>query len=307
MDNKVKFLRGTATEYEASTKDNDTFYYTTDTKKLYLGKTEITGIEIDDTSTTATNKTWSAKKISDSIPTTLPANGGDADTVDGKHASDFAQIISFEDTPTDTKTAIGIQGKTTTYWCSAWTDYPATLQDGQGMIIAVNYKSYGTSVGVDNIWCRQIYITPHNSKIYQRLISATTVEEWASISNLGYHFSDRTQITSGDLNTITTQGQFVVLQSTAEDTLANQPWTVSGYYLDVYRRSPNAITQIALRWNGKIASRYLDGNTWSDWVNIADGGNAATVGGRSITVTDVDPGAGSALGTGEIVFVTEVT
>lgn len=65
MNNKVKFLRGTATEYEAATKDNDTFYYTTDTKKLYLGGTEITGIEIDDTSTTATDKTWSAKKISE--------------------------------------------------------------------------------------------------------------------------------------------------------------------------------------------------------------------------------------------------
>ena len=84
MNNKVKFLRGTSAEYEASTKDNDTFYYTTDTKKLYLGETEITGIEIDDSSTTATDKTWSAKKISDSIPTSLPANGGNAATVNGK-------------------------------------------------------------------------------------------------------------------------------------------------------------------------------------------------------------------------------
>ena len=43
-DNKVKFLRGTAAEYEASTKDNDVFYYVTDTKKLYLGTNEVTGI-----------------------------------------------------------------------------------------------------------------------------------------------------------------------------------------------------------------------------------------------------------------------
>ena len=306
MNNKVNFLRGTSAEYEASTKDNDTFYYTTDDKKLYLGETEITGIEIDDTSTTATDKTWSAKKINDSIPTTLPANGGNADTLDGKHASDFSQIITFN-TSTDTKTAIGIQYKTTTYWCSAWTDYPATLQDGQGMIIAVNYKNYGTSVGVDNIWCRQIFITPHNPQIYQRLINATTVGEWVGISELGYHFADRTRIASGDLNTITTQGQFVVTQATTTNTLANQPWDTSGYYLDVYRRSADVITQIALRWDGKIALRSFNGTTWSNWRDIADGGNAATVGGRSITVTDVDPGAGTALNTGEIVFVTEVT
>ena len=107
-DNKVNFLRGTSTEYEASTKDNDIFYYTTDTKKLYLGENEITGIEIDDTSTTATDKTWSAKKINDSIPTSLPADGGNADTVDGLHASDI-QIDSVSDTA-DLVTLDNLQG-----------------------------------------------------------------------------------------------------------------------------------------------------------------------------------------------------
>lgn len=42
-DNKVKFLRGTSAEYKASTKDKDTFYYTTDDGKLYLGNKEIAG------------------------------------------------------------------------------------------------------------------------------------------------------------------------------------------------------------------------------------------------------------------------
>ena len=40
-DNKVKFLRGTSAEYKASPKDKDTFYYTTDDEKLYLGNKEI--------------------------------------------------------------------------------------------------------------------------------------------------------------------------------------------------------------------------------------------------------------------------
>ena len=43
MNNKVNFLRGTSTEYEVATKDNDTFYYTTDDGKLYLGNKEILG------------------------------------------------------------------------------------------------------------------------------------------------------------------------------------------------------------------------------------------------------------------------
>lgn len=45
----------------------------------------------------------------------------------------------------------------------------------------------------------------------------------------------------------------------------------------------------------------------SGFITSPDGGNAASVGGKTITVTDVDPGAGAVLNTGEIVFVTEVT
>lgn len=83
-DNKVQFLRGTSAEYEASTKDNDVFYYIKDTKKLYLGSQEISGsdIVIDDTSTTDINKTWSAKKINENdeqIKGSLNMHAGNAD------------------------------------------------------------------------------------------------------------------------------------------------------------------------------------------------------------------------------------
>ena len=37
----VKFLRGTAAQYTAATKNDNTFYYTTDDKNLYLGETKI--------------------------------------------------------------------------------------------------------------------------------------------------------------------------------------------------------------------------------------------------------------------------
>lgn len=120
------------------------------------------------------------------FPTSLPANGGNADTLDGKHASDFSQIINLGHTSTDTKNALGIQYQTTAYWCFNWTDYPAGMYDGQGMIIAAHYNSYGTTVGVDSIWCRQIFISPHpNTKIYQRIIANTDVGEWTSISDGG--------------------------------------------------------------------------------------------------------------------------
>ena len=92
-NNKVKFLRGTSNEYTVAEKDNDAIYFTTDDGKLYIGDKEISGdgsLTIDDVlSDTSKNpvqnkviKTELDKKadIVD-IPTSLPANGGNADTV----------------------------------------------------------------------------------------------------------------------------------------------------------------------------------------------------------------------------------
>ena len=113
------------------------------------------------------------------------ADGGNADTLDGKHASDFSQVIDFGDTPTDTKIAIGNQRGLTTYRCMSWTDYPAEAGDSQGTIIAVSYYGAGV-VGTDNMWVRQLYITPHyNYKIWQRIIADTTVGEWTNIADGG--------------------------------------------------------------------------------------------------------------------------
>ena len=39
--------------------------------------------------TAAEKAAWSGKAELSDIPTTLPANGGNADTIDGKHYSDF--------------------------------------------------------------------------------------------------------------------------------------------------------------------------------------------------------------------------
>lgn len=57
-ENKVRFLRGTAAEYANAVKDDDTFYYTTDDEKFYVGNKEITGggITVDSNlSDTSTN------------------------------------------------------------------------------------------------------------------------------------------------------------------------------------------------------------------------------------------------------------
>ena len=122
------------------------------------------------------------------IPTSLPADGGNADTVDGLHAIDFSQIINYGNTSTDTKSAVGIEGKITAYWCNSWTDYPSDLPDGQGTILAINYKGSGTA-GSDYIWATQIYISATSSfanpRIYFRTTKKDSVNEWRDIADGG--------------------------------------------------------------------------------------------------------------------------
>lgn len=122
------------------------------------------------------------EQIKAKFPSSLPANGGNADTVGGKSADDFAQIIDFGFNQTDTKIATGKSGKTTIYRCSNWTDCPSEFIDSQGTLIAINYNGSGTA-GTDWIWCTQIIINPRQgNRIYVRYNDATYASEWKEIS-----------------------------------------------------------------------------------------------------------------------------
>lgn len=98
-ENKVRFLRGTAAEYANAVKDEDTFYYTTDDEKFYVGSKEISGggsITIDnalsDTSENAVqNKVIKAdldKKASKALYGDTTINvGRKADTTIGEYST----------------------------------------------------------------------------------------------------------------------------------------------------------------------------------------------------------------------------
>ena len=155
-DNKVNFLRGTSSEYEAATKDNDTFYYTTDDGKLYLGNKEITGgnITVDDALSDTSenpvqnkviNAALSSKAALSDIPTTLPANGGNADTVNNHTVeSDVPADAEFTDTvythPTYTaRTGVPTANQTPAFGGSFSVSQP--VSDATGHITAMNSRS----------------------------------------------------------------------------------------------------------------------------------------------------------------------
>lgn len=90
-DNKVKFLRGTAAEYAASTKDNDVFYYITDTQKLYLGANEVTGEDITvDNVLSSTSENPVQNKV---IKGELDKKGTYSKPTDGIPKSDLASAV----------------------------------------------------------------------------------------------------------------------------------------------------------------------------------------------------------------------
>lgn len=83
----AKVWKGTQEEYNAiESKEDDTIYIIKDSDNTLADKL------IDDSSTTATDKTWSVKKINESIPTSLPANGGNADTLGDIPASELNRL-----------------------------------------------------------------------------------------------------------------------------------------------------------------------------------------------------------------------
>lgn len=103
-----------------------------------------------------------------------------ADTLGGKSAYDFAQIINLGGSQTDTKTAVGSWGKTTIYNCSNWTDFPAESLNGQGILIAANYVGSGIA-GTDQMWVVQFFISAATGVVYKRNINGTSVGNWCGI------------------------------------------------------------------------------------------------------------------------------
>lgn len=236
-----------------------------------------------------TNTALNRKADLSDIPTTLPANGGNADTVGGKHAYEFSQIVDYGDSPTSTNT-VPPSGAITIYRCSNWTNYPDGASDGKGILIVVCYEGFGF-VGASDMWVRQLYITPHNNyKIWQRVITDTTVGEWTNIADGGNADTvgnkGISQILavkgyfSGNMDNLKEQGSYIANEAT------NMPISGGWGTVLVFVGGTGSVVQIFTAYVTSASDlcktyiRHFTGNLWSTWVNIADNGNADTVDGK---------------------------
>ena len=198
----------------------------------------------------------------------------DADTVGGKSADDFAQIIELGWNETDTKTAVSTSTKTTIYHCSSWTDFPAESPDGQGVLIAVNYSGSGIA-GTDSMWVVQFFISARTGMVYKRYINGTGVDGWENIrdggnantvggKDPGKIFYDNGM--SSDLNSATKSGCY----SASPETL-NIPLS-SWWLVETMNYNNQFIVQKAymvgdMTHTSTYVRNYAN-NVWSGWSEI---------------------------------------
>ena len=209
------------------------------------------------------------------VPGIKVNEAANADTVGGKSADDFAQLIELGWNETDTKTAVSTSTKTTIYHCSSWTDFPAESPDGQGVLIAVNYSGSGIA-GTDSMWVVQFFISARTGMVHKRYINGTGVDGWENIrdggnantvggKDPGKIFYDNGM--SSDLNNATKSGCYCA----SPDTL-NIPLS-SWWLVETINYNNQFIVQKAYMVGDMTHTltyvRNYANNAWSNWTEIS--------------------------------------
>lgn len=202
-------------------------------------------------------------------PWKVIGDGCDANTVDGKHASDFISM--------PTGVAVGTSatsGLADGIYFSTWTDHPAIGEDGQGTLMVSNYASYG----IPSSWNHRIFISPHSGQVWHGMINNGTWYGWTRINDGGnadtvdgLHASDFMPI-NGEVR------KYGLIRMNGSDGIrvrhidGNDTEADGALYLNY--NSPNA----PIYMNGGNTAIH-SGNIGSQSVNYANSaGNANTVG-----------------------------
>ena len=229
------------------------------------------------------------------IPTSLPANGGNADTLDGKHAESFMQWLGYIN---DTDFLNNANYKV---------DYHCNISDGTiiGLPVAGWYHIvYYMHSNANGHGMQIAYPLNFNGATMIRRATGITWETWKNIADGG--------------NAATASHQIDHILGTGTDVLSyaasdNCPYNVNtkvrimhcptcptnyGYnaadndfWYDIYKLDNSWVTIKAydIRGNVEFMNSRLNGS-WSGWVRSADGGNANTAnlaGSFSSTPTNV--------------------
>lgn len=258
------------------------------------------------------------------IPTSLPADGGNADTVGGKYATDFLPAERRLDGVANLDTLIE-----TGFYQGNFDKCPPGVPDGQGNVIVLNYN--GGKNGESSGWTRQLFISAHFADVWRRNAQNSVWGDWgkindggnaATLNNTGYSnfvkYFQNGLLTAEIINDAGYREPY-------EGDFSNGPAVGLGlsnwWHIKYLKHSGSAGfgMQIASTVDLGIPQIYVrssHGATWNQWTNIRDGGNAASVGGfyvqhdhaygmHQIGIQPSDPGVGAPLSHGAICIVYE--
>ena len=221
---------------------DDRYYTESETNALLDDKVEVSVFDshVNDTTVhvTAEEKaSWNSKAELTDIPTTLPANGGNADTLDGLHAWTHG-VLNTE----------GFFDRKDYFLCkdNAYSDGRYALLSGSNKEIRVHYASNAETLD-----------GKHESSFAQ---------------NIGVWNEGNIK----DLLLSCTKSGFVFIQPGVTEMPINKTYwfglvdcNTAHRQLIVHNISNNV--SYSITWNNGV-------QTWTVWSNLADGGNAASVG-----------------------------
>lgn len=240
------------------------------------------------------------------FPTSLPANGGNAETVGG-YSSDHILKHVTRLTSTDCNDITK----------SGWYSFNGCSGHAPGSNSTIASGTYFILLNIPMTapgYFVQVATFIHGSvnylgKTYIRHCNNGVWTEWGNIADGGNAamldgygkslffkwIADKNA--NDDCNDCTESGWYFFNGCKDHSPVNNGAMGAGGYFfLLTYRYNDSYIAQTAMYVHGtathlgKTYTRYCNGGTWSDWVNIADGGNADTLDGLHANEIASNPG-----------------
>ena len=219
------------------------------------------------------------------IPASLPANGGNADTVDGKHANDFAASGHIHTTTAITEAKDLNELTTAGIYSFAVAYAPTNRPNGttNGWLIVIPWNSNSDTQTIKQIWLRHGSVGENDHEMYVR----TKVGD--------YGWSDWAQTwTTKDLEIMAPDGD-VTESWTNQDVVAkaialgsgmytvysrggttNNPKTTESWRFLIHKTgSANYGWVLAFGTNGSVYAGYVDNGSWKGWKCIYDSAPSA--------------------------------
>lgn len=224
------------------------------------------------------------------FPESIPANGGNADTVGGKNTAELMALgMNVSDRTRITEgdlndyTSPGQYTVVTSTQATAISNSPFT---NSGYYLDVYYRATGYYIQIAMTWAGLVKI---------RSCMNSTWGEWKNISDGGNADTlggyDKSKFfrwvadnnTNHDCNDCTDSGWYFFNGCGGHAPGSNSTINSGTYFiLRTYRYSDSYLAQTAMfvhgvsDYLGKTYTRYCNNGEWSNWINIADGGAAAT-------------------------------